>query len=93
MTKKELRTFSNIIMKPHKPGLAKGAILKASRKLLGQKILVAENRKLQMSDVLAHPLGLLPWALASSDGSLCKTNKTALGKELEKDPRALCNHH
>ncbi|KAG0693191.1 hypothetical protein GWK47_027597 [Chionoecetes opilio] len=48
-------------------------------------ILVAENRKLKMSDVLAHPLGPLPWALASGDGSLRKTNKAALARELERN--------
>ncbi|KAG0697409.1 hypothetical protein GWK47_003028 [Chionoecetes opilio] len=66
-------------------GHAKEAILKADRNLFGQMILVAENRKLKMSDVLAHPLGPLPWALASGDGSLRKTNKAALARELERN--------
>ena len=39
----------------------------------------------QVRDVLAHPLGPLPWALANSDGSLRKTNKAALARELEKN--------
>lgn len=47
--------------------------------------LVAENRKVNMRDVLAHPLGPLPWALANTDGSLRKTNKAALARELEKN--------
>ena len=38
-----------------------------------------------MRDVLAHPLGPLPWALANADGSLRKTNKAALARELEKN--------
>ena len=38
-----------------------------------------------MKDVLAHPLGPLPWALANADGPLRKTNKAALAKELEKN--------
>ena len=37
-----------------------------------------------MSDVLSHPLGPLPWALANGDGTLRKTNKAALARELEK---------
>lgn len=85
MTKKKLRTFSGIRMKPHRQGLAKEAILKANRNLFGQMILAAENRKLQMSDVLTHPLGPLPWALASSDGSIRKTNKAILARELERN--------
>lgn len=47
-------------------------------------ILIAENRKLQMREVLSHPLGPLPWALSTADGSLRKTNKAALAKELQK---------
>ena len=47
-------------------------------------ILIAENRKLQMREVLIHPLGPLPWALSTADGSLRKTNKAALAKELQK---------
>lgn len=47
-------------------------------------ILVAESRQLHMKDVLAHPLGPLPWALANPDGSLQKTNQSALARELEK---------
>lgn len=45
-------------------------------------ILVAESRKVNMRDVLAHPLGPLPWALANADGTLRKTNKAALAREL-----------
>ena len=37
-----------------------------------------------MDEVLVHPLGPLPWSLANSDGSLRKTNKAALARELEK---------
>ena len=37
-----------------------------------------------MSDVLVHPLGPVPWALANDDGSLCMTNKTVLARVLEK---------
>ena len=48
-------------------------------------IIIAENRKLKMDDVLFHPLGPLPWALTSIDGSLRKTNKASLAKEILKD--------
>ena len=47
-------------------------------------ILITENRKLQMTKVLSHPLGPLLWALSTADGSLRKTNKAALAKELQK---------
>ena len=37
-----------------------------------------------MIDVLSHPLGPLPWVLANGDGTLRKTRKAALARELEK---------
>jgi len=77
VTKTKLKTFSDI--------RKKSCSLKADRRLFGQMVIIAESRKLQMRDVLAHPLGPLPWALANGDGSLHKTNKTALARELEKN--------
>ena len=47
-------------------------------------IIMAENRKLQMDEVLKHPLGPLPWSLATSDGMPWKMNKAVLGKEVTK---------
>ena len=60
-------------------------ILKADRALFGQMVIIAENRQLHMRDVLCHPLGPLPWALSTVDGSLRKTSKAALAKELQKN--------
>ena len=40
-------------------------------------IIIAEKRKLKMSEVLCHPLGPLPWALASADGSLRAVSRNA----------------
>ena len=59
-------------------------VLRANKNLFSQMILVAESRKINMKEVLAHPLGPLPWSFANSDGSLRKTNKTALTKDMEK---------
>lgn len=42
----------------------------------GQMILVAESREgITMKEVLAHPLGPIPWSLASPDGTPRKTDK------------------
>ena len=60
-------------------------ILKADRDFFGQMVIIAENRQLHMRDVLCHPLGPLPWALSTVDGSLRKTSKAALAKELQKN--------
>ena len=52
----------------------KEVILKADKELFGQMILVAESKQLHMDDVLVHPLGPLPWALANNNqqGSSCQ---------------------
>ena len=60
-------------------------VLKSDRNLFGHMILIAQSRQLQIKAVLAHPLGPMPWTLANSDGSLRKTNKAALARELEKN--------
>ena len=59
-------------------------VLQADRNLFANMVLVAESRHLQMSYVLSHPLGPLPWALANGDGTLRKTSKAALVRELEQ---------
>ena len=38
-----------------------------------------------MSDVFCHPLGAIPFELANPDGSIRKTNKSALGREILKN--------
>ena len=80
-----MKTFTHIRKKPGKQGAVKQVALKADRNLFGHMILVAQSRDLHLSDVLAHPLGPLPWGLANNDGSLRKTNKAALARELEKN--------
>ena len=85
MTKKSLKTFSHISIKITHGKKAQEVVLKADRNLFSHMILVAESRKVNMRDVLAHPLGPLPWSLANPDGSLRKTNKAALARELEKN--------
>ena len=84
--KQGLQTFAVSVKRQSKK--TQNIILKADRNLFSHMILVAESRQLNMKDVLAHPLGPLPWALANSDGTLRKTNKAVLAKELEKNVSA-----
>ena len=60
-------------------------IIKTDCALFAQIIIIAENRNLKVNDVLCHALVPLPWALASTDGSLRKTNKASLAKEIATD--------
>ena len=54
-----------------------------SIRLFDNMVLIAQSRKLEMRDVLSHPLGPLPWALSHGDGTMKKTNKVLLPKHLE----------
>lgn len=84
MTRKNLKTFSGIHKKPSSASNSNKVVLQADRKLFGHMVLVAESRNLLMTDVLSHPLGPLPWSLANGDGTLRKTSKSVLTRELEK---------
>ena len=84
--KAQLKTFFNLgkEMKVRR-GTADEAILRADRALFAQMIVTADTRELSMGTVLSHPLGLLPWSLATDDGSLRKNKKSTLAKDLQKD--------
>ena len=86
LKKSKLQTFSDLKKKVKVKGKTSNEIiLKADRNLFAQMILIAENRKLQIRDVLCHPLGPLSWSLSTADGSLRKTSKSTLAKELQKN--------
>ena len=59
----------------------KEVILKADRNLFSMMAIIAQTRQL---DMRAHCLEPIPWALATSDGSLTKINKATLLFSLEK---------
>ena len=90
LPKLKLKTFSSITKQKKKVSSnGKEVILKADRKLFGQMVLIAQTRKtLDMRVVFAHPLGPLPWSLASEDGSIRKTNKAILARALRNDMQA-----
>jgi len=82
-----LKSFSDI----NKPRVAKSThketVLKADHKLFGHKVLFATSRKfkLDIRSVLANPLRPLPWSLGNCDGTLKKTSKSTLARQLEKN--------
>ena len=86
MSKAMLKTFKHMNKKAElRKMTAKEIVLKADCALFAQMIVIAEVRQLNMKEVLSHPLGPLPWSLAAPDGSLKKTAKSSLAKELQKD--------
>ena len=56
--------------------------------MFAQITVIAECKNLQMSEVLAHPLEPHLWTLANTDGTLRRTNKASLAKELQKTVQA-----
>ena len=84
MKKAKLKTFTDL-KKQIKVEASNNqeVVLKAKKRLFAQMTVIAECRNLQMSEVLAHPLGPFPWTLANPDGTLPKTSKDSLAKELQ----------
>ena len=77
LKKQKLKTFTDMSKtKKVRKGQGKDIVLRADRNLFARMIIIAECRKLQMLDVLKHPLGPIPAALANNDGMPRKTNKS-----------------
>ena len=56
--------------------------IKAQRNLFGQLLVLSQEHNIDLQKVLQYPLTPTPWSLASSDGSLLKTNKATLMHKL-----------
>jgi len=81
MKKQQLKTFGDMCKKKVKCK-GKELMLRADRILFGHMIVVAQTIQLDLKDVLSHLLGPIPWALAEGDGSLRKTDKAKLMKNV-----------
>ena len=84
MAKKNLKTFSDIGKKSSSKVKEKQEVLRADRNLFGHMVLVAESRQLHMNEVLSHPLGPLPWALANADGTFKKPTRLPWQENLKR---------
>ena len=63
LSKKNLKTFTNPCTKRIQ-SKGREIIIKADRNMFARMIVIAKGRELSMKDVLCHPLGPIPWALA-----------------------------
>ena len=54
-------------------------------------LVIGQSRKINLRDLFTHELGPVPCSLATYDGSLAKTNKSALAKLLEDGVEILPN--
>ena len=78
MKKAKLKTFTDLNKKIKvEASNNKEVVPKAEERFSAQMIVIAECRNLQMREVLAHPLGPIPWTVAKLDGTLRKTNKAS----------------
>lgn len=66
-------------------------VLRADRNLYARLLVIGQSRQIDIRDLLTHALGPVPWFLATYDGSLAKTTKSALAKLLEDDVEILPN--
>ena len=65
ITKLKLKTFADLSKKIKvQSGMSKEVIIRADRALFAQMIIIAENRKLKVNDVLCHPVQPLPWVFS-----------------------------
>ena len=69
----------------------KSFVLRADRNLFARLLVIGQSRQIDLRDLLTHELGPVPWSLATYDGALAKTNKSALAKLLEEDVEILPN--
>ena len=84
LPKIKLKSFS--ILKSKKiVAKDKEIMLKVDKNLFGMMTAISQSRNLDMKKVLSHSLGPIPWSLATSDGTLRKTNKAVLSNNLEKE--------
>ena len=62
----------------------------AQRNIFGELLMLSTDHELDLQKVLAYPLSPIPWALATPDGLLTKTDKSVLMHKLES-PAALAD--
>ena len=69
----------------------RNVIIRGDRDLFARLLVIGQSRQMDLKGLLTHVLGPLPLSLAPSDGSLAKTNKAILSKELENGVECLSN--
>ena len=89
LSRQDLKTFSSMKESTKIKVSGKKAILRADCNLFARMTVVAQARSMDMQEVLKHPLGQLPWSLASTDGTIAKTVKSKLAELVEKNVASL----
>ena len=84
MRKARLNTLTTIERKNHVHISGNVAILKADRSLFGRMIVIAQSWQLNMRAIFVHPLGPIPWALATPECFPRKFSKAVLAHHVQK---------
>lgn len=79
----KLKTFSDQAKTKKKSAAGKEVILRADKKLFSRLLVIGQSRKIDLKEILSYSLGTVSYPLAIADGSLAKTNKSALLDLLE----------
>lgn len=67
-----------------KSAAGKEVIWRDDKKLFSRLLILGQSRKIEMREILSYSLGTVSYPLASADGLLAKTKKSALMDLLEK---------
>ena len=82
--KQNLKSFANQAKTSLVHGKARKNIeITVERNVFRQLVILALQHELSLERVLSYPLGPVPWALATSDGAMIKTDKAKLMHCLE----------
>ena len=57
----------------------------AQRNVCAQTLMLCHEHNIDVQRVFSYPMGPIPWALASSDGTIANTNKAVLMHKLESN--------
>lgn len=74
----KLTTFGDQMKKSSKTKDGNQVILKNDRRLFARLLVISQSRSVNLKEILTYSLGNISSPLASTDGSLAKTNKAAL---------------
>ena len=81
--KAKLQTFQNLAKSNKTKAAENDIIIKSDKGLFARMVVIAQQRQMNMQDVLKYSLGPLPWSIAAPDGGPTKTTKATLLHTLE----------
>ena len=82
--KLSLKTFASMaVQKTLTSSQKKQLQVKAERNILGQLVMMSQDKDLDLNKLFSYPLSPVPWSIATADGCLAKTNKAQLMHVLE----------